>query len=89
VIDNIRTDQLGQILGKSPLSQPDPAKTRTQSDPDVALQVDFAGLIERARQATEADATTVQKAQELLLSGELTSPASIRSVAESILKSGI
>jgi len=89
MIDNISTDQLGQILGKTLLPQPDPANTRAQNDLDVALQVDFAGLIDRAKQASEADADAVQKARELLASGKLTSPDNLRSTAKNMLKLGI
>jgi hypothetical protein len=89
MIDNISTNQMGQLVGKTPLPQSDPANTRAQTDPDVALQVDFADLIDRARQATEADADTLEKARELLLTGELTSPENARAAAAKILTLGI
>jgi len=89
MIDNISANPMGQLVGKTPLSQGDPANTRAQNDLDVALQVDFAGLIDRAKQARQADAATVQEARKLLLSGELTAPKNVQSAAMNILKYGI
>ena len=76
-------------MGKTLLPQPDPANTRAQNDSDVALQVDFAGLIDQAKQTTEADADAVQKARELLASGELTSLDNLRATSENLLNLGI
>ena len=89
MIDNINTNQMGQIHPQPPLPQPDSASIRTQTDSDVALQVDFASLVDQAKQAVQADPSDVQKARELLLSGELTSPENIRSAAENMLRLGI
>lgn len=89
MIDNISANPMGQLVGKTPLSQDDPANTRAQNDLDVALQVDFAALIDRAKQARQADAATVQEARKLLLSGELTAPKNVQSAAMNILKYGI
>ncbi len=89
MIDNISANPMGQLVGKTPSSQPDPANTRAQNDPDVALQVDFAGLIEKAKQTPQDDAVAVTEARKLLRSGELTDPRNIRSAAMNILKFGI
>ena len=89
MIDNISANPMGQLVGKPPLSQPDPANTRAQNDQDVALQVDFAGLIDKAKQIPQDDADAVTEARKLLLSGELTDPSYVRSAAMNILKFGI
>ena len=89
MIDNIGADQMGPILGKSPLPHPDLADTRARNDADVALQVDFAGLINQAKQDTEADVEAVHKARELLLSGELICRKNLLSAAEGIINLGI
>jgi len=89
MINNINANQIGQTLGKTPLSYPDPANIRPASNSDATIQVDFAGILNQAKQAEEADATAVQKARELLLSGRLTSPQNIRSAAENIINFGI
>lgn len=89
MIVNISTHQVGQTLGTPPLSHPDPESTHAQNDLDASLQVDFADLINRAKQAAETDADAIEKALELFQSGELTSEARVRSAAESILTLGI
>jgi len=90
MIDNISANPMGQLVGKTPLSQPDPTNTRgPQNDPDFALQVDFAGLIDKAKQAPQDDAAAVEEARKLLRCGELTDPTNVRSAAMNILKYGI
>jgi hypothetical protein len=88
MIDNV-TNNVGQAVGKTPLPHPDPASTRPPSDSDATIQVQFADILNRARQAEEANNDTVQKARELLLSGRLTSPENIRAAAENIVDFGI
>ena len=89
MIVNISTNQMGQTLGTLPLSHPDPESTHAQNDLDASLQVDFADLISRAKQAAETNADAIEKARKLLQSDELLSEARVRSAAESILTSGI
>ena len=88
MIDNI-TNSVGQALGKTPLPPPDSANMRPPSDSDATIQVQFADILNQARQAEEADSDAVQKARELLLSGRLTSPENVRAAAENILKFGV
>ena len=76
-------------MGKTPLPHPDPANTRSPSDSDATIQVQFADILNRARQAEEADSDAVQKARELLLSGRLTSPENVRAAAENIVNFGV
>jgi len=88
MIDNV-TNRVGQALSKTAMPHPDPANIRPASGSDATIQVEFADILNRARQAQEADSDAVQKARELLLSGRLTSPENIRAAAESILNTGI
>jgi len=88
MIDNV-TNNVGQALGKTPLPHPDPANMRSPSDSDATIQVQFADILNQARQAQETDSDAVQKARELLLSGQLTSPENVRAAAENILNLGI
>lgn len=88
MIDNV-TNPVGQALSKTPLPHSDPANMRPASGSDATIQVEFADILNRAKQAEEADSDAVQKARELLLSGRLTSPENIRAAAESILNTGI
>jgi len=56
---------------------------------DASLRVDYASLIDIAVQIPEANGTAVQRAKELLVSGELESPENIRAAAENITTFGI
>ena len=60
-----------------------------QNNADVSVQVDYAHLIEQAMEQQQADAQAVERARQLLLSGQLESPQNIREAAENIVKFGI
>ena len=88
MIDNV-TNNVGQALGKTPLPHPDPANMRSPSDSDATIQVQFADILNQARQAEETDSDAVQKAREMLLAGRLTSPENVRATAENVLNFGV
>ena len=89
MIDNINASQAGHLLGKTSLPSPDPASKPAQGDTDATLQVNFADLINLAKESAVADTNALEEAKELLLSGELTNPQNVRSAAEEILRFGI
>lgn len=88
MINNV-TNNVGQALSQTPLPHSDPTGVRPASDSDATIQMQFADILNRARQAEETDSDAVQKARELLLSGQLTSADNVRAAAENILKFGI
>ncbi len=89
MVPNINVNEMGPTLGKTPLPHPDLTNARPPSESDATIEVSFADIINKARQAEEADSEAVQKARELLLSGRLTTPENIRAAAQDILKFGI
>ncbi len=89
MIEKIDANQIADILGKSSSKQPDSAKTPTNDEVDASLQVNYASLIEKAKQTSQTDPKALQQAEELLLSGQLESPENIREAAEDIIKFGI
>ena len=89
MIEKIDANQIPDILGKSSSKQPDSAKTPTNNGVDASLQVNYASLIEKAKQSSQTDSKAVQRAEELLLSGQLESPENIRAAAEDIIAFGI
>lgn len=90
MIEKIDANQIPDILEKSPSKQPDSAKTTPPNNGvDASLQVNYASLIEKANQASQTDSEAVQRAQELLLSGQLESPENTRAAAEDIIMFGI
>ncbi|MBA7695909.1 hypothetical protein ES703_104550 [subsurface metagenome] len=89
MIEKIDANQIADILGKSSSKQPDSAKTPTNDGVDASLQVNYASLIEKAKQTSQTDPKAVQLAEELLLSGQLESPENTRAAAEDIITFGI
>ncbi len=89
MIHNINTNSVGHLMGQASLSAADPVATRPANDADAALHISFDDLIGKAKDSTEAQATAVEEARQLLLSGQLISPENIASAARNILTSGI
>lgn len=89
MIDNINANQVGHLLGRASVPNPDATSRPAPNDTDVTLQVSFADLIAKAKESATPDATSLEQARELLLSGELVSPENIRSAAENMLRFGV
>ncbi len=85
MIEKINNSQIPDILKESSPKQPQET-TNPASD---SLQVDCEALIEKATQPPQEDGDAVQRAQQLLLSGQLDSPQNIQAAAEKIIKLGI
>lgn len=89
MIQNINTNNVGHLIGPSSFPTSDPVAARRTNDADAALHVSFDDLISKAKDPDPTEATAVEEARQLLLSGQLTSPQNIQSAAENILKFGI
>lgn len=89
MIEKIDTSQNQDFLEKSLSKQPSSGNALSNIGADVSLQVDYASFINKVMQAQHTDTEAVQRAQELLLSGQLDSPENIRAATENIIKSGI
>lgn len=88
-MEKIDTNQIPDFWEKSLPRQSEPAKAVPNNNKaDASLQVDYASLLEKAKNVPEADAKAVLRAQELLLSGQLESSENIRAAAENIIKFG-
>jgi hypothetical protein len=85
MIEKINNNQVPDILKESSAMQSSPAKAES----DASLQVSYDSLIEQAEQIPPEDASVVQQACELLLSGQLDNPENIRAAAEAIVTLGI
>jgi len=88
MIEKIDTNQ-PLIKSEASSKQPDPATALPNNGEDASLQVNYASLINEAAQIPQTDTEAVQRAQELLMSGQLESPENIRAAAENIAESGI
>ena len=87
-IEKVEPNQIQDLLGKSFPRQSDSAGAVPDNDADVSLEVDYASFIDKAVQIPPAEAGAVQRARELLLSGELESSENIRAAAEDIVEFG-
>lgn len=64
-------------------------KPAVNDQTDATLRIDFGRLIEQAVNTPPPDKDAVQKAREILESGRLDNPGSIREAAENIIKFGV
>ncbi|KPK43253.1 MAG: hypothetical protein AMJ65_06350 [Phycisphaerae bacterium SG8_4] len=88
MIDKLDTNQ-PMIESSLSSGQSKPPKAIPNNHADVSIQVNYAALIDEAVQEPKGDAQRLERARELLLSGQLESPESIREAAENIVKYGI
>jgi len=88
MIGKIDTNQFPLEPGSSP-GQPNTAGVVPDNDADVSVQVNYAFLIEKALQQPEGDDQLVERARDLLLSGQLESQENIRQAAENIITLGV
>jgi len=92
MIKKIDTNQIQDLLEKSSSRQSSSTRAVPNNDfgtPDVSFQVNYASLIDKAMQTPKTDSRTVQRARELLLSGQLECPENICEAAENIITFGI
>jgi hypothetical protein len=90
MIEKIDPNKIQDFLEKSPSMQSNPSgHVPNNNNGDVSVQVDNASLIDKAMQVPQTDAGAVQRARELLQSGELETPQKIREAAENIIKCGL
>jgi len=88
MIDKININQIPDHFDGQQSGQNRP-KAVANSQADATLQINYARLIEQAINSRPADADAVQKAKELLQSGQLDNPAKIREAATNIIKFGV
>jgi len=89
MIEKVDTNQIQGFLEKSSSRQPNSAAALPANDADVSVQVNYASFIDKAMQTPQTDSQAVQKARELLLSGQLESPGIIQQAAKNIITFGI
>jgi len=88
MIRKIETNQIQDFLEKSSSKQPNPAGA-ADNVADVAVQVNYASLIEKAIQPLQTDADAVERAKGLLVSGQLETPKNFGEAAKYLLESGV
>ncbi len=89
MIEKIDTSQFQGFVEKSSSRQPNSAAGLGDNNADVSVQVNYASFIDKAIKFQQIDTQTVQRARELLLSGELENPKNILQTAENIITFGV
>ncbi|MBW7990105.1 MAG: hypothetical protein FVQ84_08850 [Planctomycetes bacterium] len=83
------TNQIQNFLEKPSPRLPSSPAAVPGNDADVSVQVDYASFIDAAMQTPKTDSQAIEKARQLLLSGQLESPENIKQAAENIITFGI
>lgn len=89
MIDKIDKTQIPEILANLASRQNHSTENLEKNCPDASLQIDYAALIKRATEILQSDAAAIDRARQLLSSGELESADNYKKAAENILAFGI
>ena len=89
MIEKVDTNQIQNILEKTPSRIKNKVAAFTGNDAEVSVQVDYASFIENATKVPQTDPKIIEQTKKLLLSGQLESPENIEQAAENILNFGI
>ncbi len=89
MIERINNNQVPDIFKEFSAKQPGSSGGSANKQVDASLQVTYDSLIEKAQQIPSEDPNAVQRARQILLSGQLDSPENIRAAAENIVRFGI
>ncbi len=89
MLEKINNNQIPDILKESSAMQPSPSDAPKNDQADASVHVSYDFLIEQAKQPPQEDPDAVQRARQLLLSGQLDCPENNRAAAEKIVKFGI
>jgi hypothetical protein len=89
MIDKLNRNPIPDILKDVSSRQANCSRSSDDNNVDASLQVSYASLIEKAKQEPTEDVNVVERARQMLLSGELDTPENIRKAAENIIKFGV
>ena len=89
MIEKVESNQIPDFFERSSSKESNLTGAHSDIDADVSVHVNFASFIDKAMQMPETDTSAVQRARELLLSGELASPDNTKKAAEYIIDFGI
>jgi hypothetical protein len=89
MIDKINNEFSQNYADKIGPNKPEGGKPSQKPSPDAVLSTDYANLIDKANQLQTEDTAALEKARQLLLSGQLDTPENIRCAAENIVNLGL
>ncbi|MCD4831043.1 MAG: hypothetical protein K8R02_04445 [Anaerohalosphaeraceae bacterium] len=89
MIERINNNQMPDMGKESSSPKSKPAAGSINNAADASLEVSYASLIEKAKSPQPENIDAVERAKQLLMSGQLDSPENIRATAEKIIEFGI
>ncbi len=89
MIEPIDNRQMPIVSKDSSSLKSKPAGSDADSVQNASLEVSYAPLLEKAKAPQREDITAVERAKQLLKSGQLDSPENIRSAAKNMVEFGI
>jgi flagellar hook-basal body complex protein FliE len=89
MIDRVNTSQLQDILANAAAKQARNTEAGQDRSTDASLQADYAALIKQASDACADDQIRLQKAKELLDTGQLETLDNVRQAAQDIAQFGV
>ena len=89
MIDKINNNSISDILNEVSRHRSAPSKNTSGEQADASLQLTHNSIIEGAKQIQINDQAAVERARQLIDSGQLDTPENIRAAAETIAQFGI
>jgi hypothetical protein len=89
MINNIDVHRIQELLPKPVGKKDRGGEASDVPSPDASLNVEYGNLIADALQFPQADEHTVERARELIASGQLDTPENIRAAAANIIQLGV
>ena len=89
MIDHINAGLFSEIHPKPPQKRPSGTRDTDDANTDATIDVRYASLINKAVDSDVPDSQAVEKAKELLLSGQLTTAKNVAEAAGQIVDFGV
>ena len=89
MVNNIDVHRIQDLLLKPVGKKHKTQESSGTSMPEVAFDAEYGDLIATALRFTPADEYSVERARELITTGQLDTPEAVRTAATNIIQSGI
>ncbi len=89
MINKINANQIQDLAEQQSADKANAVKPSSKPQADASLQTEYASLLEKALTTPTDDADAVQRACDLLKSGQLDCPDNTREAAENIIEYGV
>lgn len=89
MINKVNHNPITEILRDASARPSQSRQTSVGSKADASLDVSYESLVNQARQEPADDAGIIERARQMVLSGELDKPENIRAAASNMVKFGI